>query len=140
MSVLVSKRELSKVQFIETSRELYIHTLSYTKKFPKTYTFSLTMKVLDLSETIMREVIIANRFYPKTKLDVDERYVHFKNALGCLDALDNLLGITRDTIDKTLVSTYGWVHWGELIDEETNLINSVIKSDKERIEKDIVEF
>ena len=39
MSVYVSKRNESKVQFLETARKLSAHTLTYCLKAPKRLTF-----------------------------------------------------------------------------------------------------
>ena len=128
-NVRVNERTESKAQFIDTARELVIHTLSYTKKFPKSAMFLITKDIAELSKEIYKNVVCANRYFPNTKLDIEMRYKHFKTALGCIDTLDSFLGIAKEMYGLGNISDYGWVHWGELLKKEENLIKKVLTSD-----------
>ncbi len=132
-NVPVRKRNESKVQFIDTARELVVHTLHYTKKLPKAAMFLITKDIADLSREIYRCVVTANRFYPNTERDRDERYKLFKRALGCIDTMDCFLGIARDSYGSSGISDYGWVHWGELLFKEADLIRKVLASDEKAL-------
>ena len=135
-SVRKNQRKESKRQFEDTARELVVHTLAYAKKLPKSAMFLLTKDIVDLSRNIYKCVICANKFYPSTKLDIDERYKLFKMALGYIDTLDCFLGLAKDAYggmrnakSEPIISEYGWLHWGELLDKESNLIKAVLTSD-----------
>lgn len=52
MSVYVSKRNESKVQFLETARKLSAHTLTYCLKSPKRLTFFLTKDICELARKV----------------------------------------------------------------------------------------
>ena len=130
-NVKVKDRVETKVQFVDTARELAVHTLHYAKKFPKSAMFLITKDIVDLSKEIYKSVVCANVFFPiQTETDVAERYKLFKHALGCIETLDSLLGIARDDYGSADISDYGWVHWGELMKSEENLIKKVLSSDR----------
>lgn len=133
MTVRVRDRLPSGVQFIDTARELVVHTIQYAKKFPKSLMFFITKDLVDTSKSIYKNVVIANSIYPKSKLDVELRYKYLVAAKGYVEALDGLLSIAEELYNKapgeTKISDYGWVHWGELLETELKLIKSVITSD-----------
>ena len=52
MSVYVSKRNESKVEFLETAKKLSAHTLTYCLKAPKRLTFFLTKDICALGVRI----------------------------------------------------------------------------------------
>lgn len=133
MSVRVRDRLPSGVQYIDTARELVVHTIQYCKKFPKNLMFLITKDLVDTSKSIYKNVVIANSIYPKSKLDIELRYKYLIAAKGYVEALDGLLSIAEELYNKApgeaKISDYGWVHWGELIETEIKLIKSVIASD-----------
>ena len=88
MSVIKAFRQESKIQFIDTARELVVHTLTYCKKFPKSAMFLMTKDIADLAKNIYIQVVSANVIFPNSKTDIEERKKHFDQALGYIDALD----------------------------------------------------
>lgn len=128
-NVKMGQRNESKVQFIDTARELVVHTMKYAKKFPKSAMFIITKDLVDLSREIYKCVVCANRAFPNSQRAVDARYGYFTKALGCIDALDCFLGIAKDAYNTTDISDYGWSHWGELLVKEENLIKKILASD-----------
>ena len=130
MSVPSWKRNESAVQYVDTARELYEHTLRYCRKFPKSATFLVTKDVVDAAKGVFTNVLAANRIYPKTEGDRAQRRAKLFDALGGLAALDAIIPIAKDIFGLKDVSDYGWAHWGELIVKEGNLIKKVMASDE----------
>lgn len=138
-NVRVNQRHESRVQYLDTARELAVNTLSCVKRMPKSYRLILTMKLSELANDIYIEVCIANSIYPKSPAAVAQRAQHLNVASGKIDALDGLAGIALDCIgikdkpaeptEPTKMTEYAWAHLGELLDKEKALINKVLKSD-----------
>lgn len=97
MSVIKAFRQESKIQFIDTARELVVHTLTYCKKFPKSAMFLMTKDILELAKNIYIQVVSANVIFHNSKTDIEERKKHFDQALGYIDTLDRFLGIAKDS-------------------------------------------
>ena len=129
-NVRVPFRKPSSVQFVETARELVVHAIRYTRKFPKSAMLLITKDIVDESRTIYKEVLKANSIKPQSKGDVAFRQKHFYEALGALNALDALLSIAVDIVTASAISEYGWTHWGELILNERKLLKGIISSDR----------
>lgn len=136
MSVKVKDRKLSGIQFVDTARELVVHTIFYAKKFPKSMMFLITKDIVDTARSIYKNVVIANSIYPKSKLDIELRYKYLVQAKGLIDVLDGFISIAEDIYTKspndTKISDYGWIHWGELLEQESKLIKGVITSDSSK--------
>ena len=139
MSVRVNQRSLSKIQFIDTARELVVHTITYARKFPKSAMFFITKDIVDTARAVYKNVLAANAVYPRKTLDVEIRYKHLQAAIGELHQIDALLGIAKSLFPVPIadkdgkvkgVTEYGWVHWGKLIITEENLVKKVIQSDE----------
>ena len=137
MSVIKAFRQESKIQFIDTARELVVHTLTYCKKFPKSAMFLMTKDIAELAKNIYIQVVSANVIFPNSETDIEERKKHFDQALGYIDSLDCFLGIAKDSYTSNeegkKISDYGWIHWGELLENEKNLIKKVLSADSKRI-------
>lgn len=129
-NVRVPFRKPSSVQFVETARELVVHAIRYTRKFPKSAMLLITKDIVDESRTVYKEVLKANSIKPQSKGDVSFRQKHFYEALGALNALDALLSIAVDIVTASTISEYGWTHWGELILNERKLLKGIISSDR----------
>lgn len=144
MGVRDNERKPSGVQFIDTARELFVHTITYARKFPKSAMFLITKDIVDKARSVYDHVIAAQSVgKPKCAADVELRYKHFKEAIACLYNLSSLLGVSIDMFDllksekptaeqsdKNKISDYGWLHWSKLMEREENLIKAVIQSDK----------
>ena len=84
MSVYVSKRNESKVQFLETARKLSAHTLTYCLKAPKRLTFFLTKDICALARKVYYEANQANLIIPRNKIEAQNRRMHFMRGIRCM--------------------------------------------------------
>lgn len=130
MSVIEAKRKQSGVQFLNTAMKIAEHTFRYTtsKKFDKCDR-DVVRRIRDLSLEILQEVEKANAIFPKSQIDIEQRYIHFISAIGSCEALCSLLCVIKYSITNK-VTAYGWKMWGEYLAEEISLIRGIINSDK----------
>lgn len=130
MSVIESKRQESNVKFLHKAMNLVEHTLKYTtaKKFNKSDK-DVVRRIRDLGIEVLVEVEKANSIFPKSQLDIEERYIHFSRAIGSCEALCSLLCVVKHSLPNE-VTTYGWEEWGNILDDEIKLIKKTILSDK----------
>lgn len=127
MSVLVSKRHQSKVEFIDNSRELLIHTLHCVKKFPKSVTFYLSQDVVKFARDSYTKVVRGNHVYPDTVSKYELKMSYIQGAYDDVVALSSLISIMFD-IYKDCLTDYGWEHWGDLINKEKILLSGLLKT------------
>lgn len=152
-NVLAKDRKPSVVQYVETARKLVVHTVSYARKFPKSLMFLFTKDIVAAAREVYTNVVVANSIVPKKGEAFKIRFNHLMEAKGKLDVLDGLLSIAVEMYESQLlpheevkisadgtkhitkcgISEYGWVHWGELIEEEKKLIQGVLASDAKNI-------
>ena len=130
MSVPSWRRNESAVQYVDTARELYEHTLRYCRKFPKSAMFFITKDVVECAKSVLLNVLSANKIYVKTEGDRAQRRAMLQAACGELSTLDAIIPIAKDIFGLKDVPDYGWLHWGELILKEGNLIKKVMASDE----------
>lgn len=104
--VRVSERNESKIQFVDTARELVVHTLHYARKFPKAAMFLLTKDIVDYAKNVYLHTVCANDIFPKTPADVESRQKHLDFAIGCLDTIDCFLGIMKDDYIAIIEGAY----------------------------------
>lgn len=126
--VRLNQRRTSSIQYVDTARELAVHTIQYGRKFPKSAMFLIVKDIVDSARKVYTEVVIANSCYPKSLDDVAFRATHLREAKGNLEALDGLLSMAK-VIFQADISDYGWLHWGDLINKEMSLIKGVMTSD-----------
>ena len=88
MSVYVSKRNESKVEFLETARKLSAHTLTYCLKAPKRLTFFLTKDICVLARRVYYEANTANGILPRNKIEAQNRRNHFQLALSACENME----------------------------------------------------
>lgn len=139
MSVYKSMRGDSTVQFVETARQLAVHTRKCCLKMPKRYTFYGAQELSALADTVYNEVKKANSIFPGNQHEVQLRRDHLIEANATLQALIGQLGIMTDLL-KQNSEKLKWLdnaleEWATLITEEAKLISGVKKSDKERYKK-----
>ena len=146
MSVPVGLRSESRVEFINVTMQLDIHTKQCCRKLPKSAMFIMTKNIIDMVNEIGKNVVIANSRYPKTIEDINFRKSHFTEARGLLDWLDFQVQQCYEMYrgksksdnpsgDKVKISDFGWREWGRLIYTLKGLLTSIINSDKDRISK-----
>ena len=137
MSVYVSKRNESKVQFLETARKLSAHTLTYCLKAPKRLTFFITKDICELARKVYYEANIANGIIPKNKVDVQNRKMHFELALASCENMEIPLSELKARLELNPEESKKWSNfafqeWGRLLMEEQRLLKNIMKSDMER--------
>ncbi len=134
MAVLKQKRTESKMQFIETARQLEIFTLQTCVKFPKRYTFFITTEIVRLAQSIYNNVKSANSIFPAGELEIEMRKEFLIRANCDLQCLISQLDVAKEIINADIKDT-AWCKWMDLIEEEAKLISSVKKNDKARLKE-----
>lgn len=129
MSVIKSKRNESKVQFLETAQEIHKHTLRQVVKFPKRYTFYVSQKIADSAADAHGYVKKANSVFPAIKRDVELRREFFMRAYAEYQNLISQINIAYEIFPVTDTAMTTWM---SLINQELSLIKSVMKKDMER--------
>lgn len=139
MSVYKSQRGKSALQYVETARKLYIHTITNCVKFPKRYTFYLSQPIAETAGKIDEHVRIAEAIRPTNEHEYSARRDELNAVLGLLNSLDDKLSLIYDIIRKQhdFSTTYKWapnamLEWGRMINEERALITGVKKADRKR--------
>ena len=132
MSVPKSLRGESDAQFIKTAMDLEDYTLEKVSRFPKRYTFYLSVKIHDSALRVQDLVISANSIYPTDEHGFRMRRDRLIAANAELHALvpkidqaHRKCGVDFKTMER----------WMQLIDEEIRLIKGVLKRDRERFGK-----
>ena len=138
MATKVRDRNPSPIQFIETMRQLIIHTDQYLAKLPKNARFTKTVPLSQMMWKAGSFVITANGIKVKNEQDYLLRREMFQKALGAVNSLDFHLSILIDTENyHSLISEFGWENWGKLISEERRLILGIIAKDEEKYSQGI---
>lgn len=134
MSVLKQKRGESKMQFLETARQLEIFTLQNCVKFPKRYTFFITTEIVRLAQSVYNNVKSANSVFPSGQLEMELRREYLTRANCDLQCLISQLDVAKEMFGEQVKSTT-WCTWMDLIEEEAKLISAVKKNDKARLKE-----
>ncbi len=139
MGVIKSKRNQSKILFLENARDLEIYTIHHCKVFPKSYMFLITEEIVSLGRSIYMNVKAANRIFPTDQDEYLKRKGHIIDALCDLDNLTSQLDIAKDLIkhdrnNKKIESSI-WEMWQEKINNEIELLEALRKKDKERFKR-----
>ncbi len=136
MSVYKALRGESTVQFVETARELAVHTRTCCLKMPKRYTFYGAQALSAQADKIYGEVKKGNSIFPGNQHEAQLRRDHFSEANAELQAFIGQLGLMADLLKKN-PEKLKWLDpalekWAALITEEAKLISGIKKADKER--------
>ena len=137
MSVYVSKRNESKVEFLETAKKLSAHTLTYCLKAPKRLTFFLTIDICALARRVYYEANTANGILPRNKIEAQNRRTHFQLALSACENMEIPLAELKARLNLNPDETKKWSEfafkeWGRLLMEEQRLLKNIMRSDLER--------
>ena len=137
MSVYVSKRGESQVQFLETARKLSSHTLTYCLKSPKRLTFFITKDICSLARKVYYEANTANNIVPRNSKDVQNRREHFQLALAACENMELPLIELKERLEMNPEESKEWKkfafqEWGRLLVEEQTLLKGIMKKDLER--------
>lgn len=132
MSVYVSKRNESKVEFLETAKKLSAHTLTYCLKAPKRLTFFLTKDICALARRVYYEANTANGILPRNRIETQNRRTHFQLALS---ACENM--------EIPLAELFEYIYMYDLkkIKDAINFIEKIVqlKIHNEDVDKNIVQ-
>ena len=137
MSVYVSKRNESKVEFLETARKLSAHTLTYCLKAPKRLTFFLTKDICALARRVYYEANTANGIIPRNKIELQNRRTHFQLALAACENMEIPLAELKERLklnpeEAKKWSEFAFKEWGRLLVDEQKLLKNILTSDLER--------
>lgn len=129
MSVIKSRRNESKMEFLYTARELELYTIQRCAHFPKKYNFYLGQPIAQMAFQIYHCVKCANSIYPLNQHEVQMRRDYFLKANATLNSMVSqievaaeLFGMNSDQLE----------HWAGLVGKEIRLIKGVIKEDRNR--------
>jgi hypothetical protein len=133
MSVIKSKRKTSAVQFLETARDIELHSLKQITKFKNKYK-KFGDLILEIVFKFFNCVKEGNSIYTDTKEKIAERTRYFDLSMRQLYSLISQVDIAKE-LNVGDISSYGWQHWMELIDNELQLLKLVKASDKEKLKE-----
>ena len=129
MSVPKNKRYESPIEYVQNAQNLLEYTIKKCSKFPKSYTFYLSIPIADLAMEGLRLVIKANDNIPKNKHELQIRIDDLMAAYSEIHDMIPLIKLAKDSFNlKDNVMT-GWM---SLIDKELKLINGSLKSCRQR--------
>lgn len=144
MSVIKNLRGKSSMDFVEYAGRIEEKTLDTCKKWPKTYTFLLTNRTVNLASELYEEVQKGNAIMVTTRAEADERMRHMLRALGALYAYAAKielayrkfpLGGQKDGGSKDLnKSDRLFEEIMDLCQTEEDALLGIIKSDRKRHE------
>lgn len=146
MSVLKARRTISKAEYINKAIEIYSRTLNLLSRLSSRYARLIAPSVMTLATEVVSYCEKANSIYPSTEDRQRLRNEFLFNARASLAALDvqlanvyelcmlNPQGCFTNSNNKTLASDKALKklsnfaqECGELIDEEKNILTSLIK-------------
>ena len=141
MSVYVSRRNESKVQFLEIAKKLSAHTLTYCLKSPKRLTFFLTKDICALARKVYYEANTANVINVNNRIDAQNRRMHFQLALAACENMELPLAELKARLEMNKEEYKNWSdfafqEWGRLLLEEEKLLKNIMKLELEKY-KDI---
>lgn len=147
MSVLQSQRTISRTEFINTAKDIYVETLTFLTKLSAKYSRLIAVQISELAGEALDLCEKANQIYPSSEDNKRMRKEMLVNARATLMALDVRLSLCyelmnrnpqgcfeRDISASTAKEKISKManKLGTLIDKEKSLIAAVIESDRRR--------
>ena len=129
MSVPKSQQTESKMQFLETGRNLYKAVMALVTKLPKRYTFYIGRSIYESARDGYRHVKAANIIYPTNRHEAQRRRDHLTEANASFDFLLSELDIVRSMGG---VETTHVVQIVDMVMDEQRLISKLKSSDASR--------
>ena len=131
MSVLLRNRGDSRMEFVNTARELYVLTMKRCANFPKRYMFFITTKIVDSADKVYTCVSAANSISrPLNEHEWQMRRDYFITANA---ELDNIIIRLNET--PFPIAAKHMEEWMSMIDKEKRLIAGVQKKDLQNLAK-----
>lgn len=129
MSVVKSEQGESRVQFLETGRNIYKAVMALVVKLPKRYTFYIGRSIYEAAREGYRHVKAANAIYPTNQHEAQMRRDHLTESNASFDFLLSELDIVRSMGG---VDTASVVRIVDMIVSEQRLISKLKSSDAAR--------
>lgn len=129
MSVSDSKKNQSKIEFIDISKELLICILHCVKKFPKSVTYYLSQDLVKFARDSYTNVVRGDHIYPNTQYKLDSKLRYINDAYDNLIALSSLVSVMFDIYENCLTE-YEWNNLRMLINKEKILLSDVLNNIK----------
>lgn len=100
MSVLKQKRAVSKAEFINVARQIYIETLNFLTRLSARYSRLVAAPVAKLAGEVIDHCEKANSIYPSDVQRIELRKAHLLEARASLMALDVRLTLCYDVMNQ----------------------------------------
>lgn len=100
MSVLKQKRAVSKAEFINVARQIYIETLNFLTRLSARYSRLVAEPVAKLAGEVIDHCEKANSIYPSDVQRIELRKAHLLEARASLMALDVWLTLCYDVMNQ----------------------------------------
>ena len=128
MSVIASKRNTARIEFIRILRDTEIFCLKLIRDKPKKRRY-FYQELTKMAMRIYNESVLANSIYAKTEEDFEERKRHFLKAIGEINALGSQFEILRFVFKTDSVSYKELEQIAREFATAQKLIKGVIASD-----------
>ena len=129
MSQIKSKRKTSSAQFLETALQIQITTLRRVTKFPKRFTYLLSVHLTDAAAHGFEQVKKANSIYPRNQHEAQIRRDCLIKAYAEYQHLISQILVAEEMFE---ISENGIIQWMMLINDELALIKGLMDSDTRR--------
>lgn len=137
MSVRVSDRDVSKIEFLRVSRDIEIFFLMKQNEKPKKFRYFFSEYLIKLSANVYINAKIANSVYVSDKETKDLRFHSFQKSIYYLQALVGQIEVIYTVYRSSIFTNSELEYISGLIYKDIALIKGVIQSDKKRY-KDII--
>ena len=129
ISVYKNKRGESSVQFLETAREIHIHSIRQAAKIPNKFKYFLSGDIVSLAASGHLNAKKGNSINPKNQHEVQIRRDYFMSSYADYQALISQVGVAIEFAEFTDSAITTWMR---MIDDEMRLLKGVIDTDKSR--------
>ena len=129
MSQVKSKRKTSSAQFLENALQIQVTTLRRVAKFPKRFTYLLSVHLTDAAAHGYEHVKTANSIYPRNQHEAQIRRDCLIKAFAEYQHLISQILVAEEMFE---ISENGIIEWMKLINDELGLIKGLMDSDTRR--------
>ena len=139
MSVIVSNRKISNMQFYKTARDLRRDITKMLEQmfndeskfcYSRGLEYYLQTRILEIMGQMMEAITRANEIYPTTQEEVDKRRLLQNDAIGYVSALEQELEYLVDLYPQKIRQI---IMFSDQIDHELKLLRRWKKSTKKLI-------
>ena len=129
MSVIKSKRGLSRLQFLENAKDIYVMCLRYCENMPKKHYHYLQEPFMKLIAEMFTQSKTGNSIYASNVHEQQLRIDCFLKAYSALQAAISYLGIMQD---MSLLTERQLINLTSKMSEELKLIKGVLDAERKR--------